>query len=96
MPGCPDIVFVRARIAVFCDGDFWHGRDWGLRKERLGRGKNAGYWVSKIERNIERDAQVRDQLERAGWQVLRFWETEILRNGEGMVGEIEAAIDGID
>ena len=55
LPGKPDIVFVRQRLAVFCDGDFWHGRKWNLRKEKLARGSNAEYWVAKIEANIARD-----------------------------------------
>jgi DNA mismatch endonuclease (patch repair protein) len=56
LPGKPDIVFRRLRIAIFCDGDFWHGRDLGARIRRLSRGHNAPYWVAKIRRNVERDA----------------------------------------
>ena len=62
LPGKPDIVFVRARLAVFCDGDFWHGRNWPERKAKLEQGHNPGYWVAKIERNMERDLDVDDAL----------------------------------
>src|SRR6266446_6323651 len=53
LPGRPDIVFLRARIAVFCDGDFWHGRDWESRRQKLGRGTNSAYWLAKIQANID-------------------------------------------
>jgi DNA mismatch endonuclease (patch repair protein) len=93
LPGCPDIVFLRAKLAIFCDGDFWHGRDWPERKRKLLKGTNAQYWVSKIERNIMRDATTQDQLERAGWRVLRFWESEIGADSAAIVAEIRAALD---
>jgi DNA mismatch endonuclease (patch repair protein) len=96
LSGCPDIVFPRARVAVFCDGDFWHGRNWTVRKAKLRRGANATYWILKIESNIERDLKNQLLLESAGWQVLRFWESEILNKGPEIVGEIAAAIDGIE
>jgi len=96
LPGCPDIVFPRARLAVFCDGDFWHGRDWAERKRKLARGTNSRYWISKIERNMERDAENQLRLESTGWRVLRFWESEIARNGTALLAEIEAVLDGLD
>ena len=55
LPGKPDIVFPSARVAVFCDGDFWHGRDWKVLRPKLDQGKNATYWSAKIASNIERD-----------------------------------------
>ncbi|MBI5617507.1 MAG: very short patch repair endonuclease [Gammaproteobacteria bacterium] len=57
LPGRPDLVFPRARVAVFCDGDFWHGRDWLVLREKLERRANPGYWIPKIEMNIRRDRQ---------------------------------------
>ena len=75
LPGTPDIVFTRQRVAIFCDGDFWHGKDWESRKRTLK--KNRDYWIPKIERNIQRDRLVRKELEEAGWTVLRFWESQI-------------------
>ena len=53
LPGKPDIVFARAKVVVFCDGDFWHGRDWPRLKARLKKRHKAAYWVAKIARNID-------------------------------------------
>jgi len=80
LPGCPDIVLVRDRIAVFCDGDFWHGRDWQKRKKKLAEGWNAEYWVAKIERNRARDRVVTSALRRLGWRAIRVWEGEVRRD----------------
>lgn len=80
LPGRPDLVFARARLAVFVDGDFWHGRHWAARRRRLQRGENAAYWTAKIESNRRRDRATNLLLRRAGWRVLRFWETDILRD----------------
>jgi len=79
LPGRPDIVLARQMIAIFCDGDFWHGRDLTARLAKLERGHNAGYWVKKIQRNVERDQQHNRILTAAGWTVLRFWEKDILQ-----------------
>jgi len=79
LPGRPDVVFVKQRVAVFCDGDFWHGRDLEHRIEKLARGHNAAYWTAKVQRNVERDRQNTSALYAAGWTVLRFWETDVLR-----------------
>jgi len=76
VPGSPDIAFVAKKVAVFCDGDFWHGCDWTTRKARITT-PNREYWVKKIERNIERDRQIDEQLEALGWAVVRVWEHEI-------------------
>lgn len=80
LPGRPDIVISRCRLAIFCDGDFWHGRDWRKRKEKLTQGWNAAYWVAKIQRNRERDRAVTRTLRRLGWQVIRVWESDVLRD----------------
>jgi DNA mismatch endonuclease (patch repair protein) len=76
--GTPDIVFLKRKLAVFLDSDFWHGRDLEKRKPRLRN--NRDYWISKIERNIERDAMQVAALEQAGWCVIRFWESAIRRD----------------
>ena len=78
--GSPDIVFTRAKIAIFCDGDYWHGHNWALRgytslDEELSH--YSEYWKKKILANIERDKTVTNTLEEEGWVVLRFWESEI-------------------
>ena len=80
LPGHPDLVFRRARVLVFCDGDFWHGRDWPALRAKLLLRHNAGYWVAKIARNRERDRQHTALLKRQGWLVLRFWETDIKKD----------------
>lgn len=68
-----DIVFTRARVAVFIDGCFWHGCP---EHGRLSFNHNADYWPAKIAANVARDANTTKQLRRAGWVVLRFWEHE--------------------
>ena len=78
--GNPDVVFKAARVVVFCDGDFWHGREWLVLKEQLSRRHNAEYWIAKIGRNRERDALHTSRLTEEGWLVLRFWEKDIIRD----------------
>jgi DNA mismatch endonuclease (patch repair protein) len=80
LPGCPDLILVRDRVAVFCDGDFWHGRNWPTRKPKLLAGWNAEYWVAKIERNRTRDREVTAALRRLGWRVVRVWEGDVRRD----------------
>ncbi len=92
LPGSPDMVFLRARLAVFCDGDFWHGRDWPTRRAKLAHGHNAAYWTAKIERNMARDEQVNAALEALGWRVLRFWEGEIKKEADRVVKRIEVEL----
>src|SRR5262249_53395809 len=80
LPGRPDIVFASQRLVVFCDGDFWHGRNLNDRLERLARGHNAQYWVNKVRANVARDIANSAQLRKDGWCVLRLWETDIRRD----------------
>ncbi|HTU18668.1 MAG TPA: very short patch repair endonuclease [Gemmataceae bacterium] len=80
LPGNPDLVFRRARVLVFCDGDFWHGRNWHKLKAQLKRRHNAAYWLAKISRNRERDRHNAAFLEAQGWLVLRFWESDIKKD----------------
>lgn len=82
LPGNPDIVFPSARVAVFVDGDFWHGNQWRLRglsslEEQFRDSPNASYWVPKITRNIKRDVDANHRLRDMGWAVVRCWESEI-------------------
>ena len=92
LPGKPDIVFARARVAVFCDGDFWHGRNWEKQKSKLCQGTNAEYWLSKIGSNIERDRLNNALLEADGWSVLRFWETDIKRDPQATANLIKEVV----
>lgn len=79
LPGKPDFVFPRLRIAIFADGCFWHGHD--CRNTRPEQNKD--YWTAKRERNIKRDAEVTRILEEKGWKVIRIWECEIKKSNFG-------------
>lgn len=92
LAGKPDIVFRRAGVVVFCDGDFWHGRRWRRRRERLARGTNAPYWTAKIAANVARDRRNTKALRADGWIVLRLWETDILRDVEDAADAIVEAL----
>ena len=76
--GKPDIVFMGKKIAVFCDSEFWHGYNWEERRKDFK--SHQEFWIPKIERNMERDAEVTARLESEGWVVLRFWGNEIKKN----------------
>ena len=92
LTGKPDIVFSRAKIAVFCDGDFWHGHNWairGLPSLDAELEKYSKYWSLKILTNIERDKKVTYNLEKDGWTVLRFWESDIKKDVKICADEIE-------
>ena len=87
LPGTPDIVLTRQHIAIFVDGDFWHGR--GHEKNPAEQIKtNHDFWRKKISRNIERDKEVDDALIEAGWLVLRFWESDIHKNLDECVQKV--------
>ena len=87
LTGKPDIVLMGKKIAVFCDGDFWHGYDWENRKQDIKSRKE--FWIPKIERNMQRDIEVNEALERDGWLVLRFWGNEIKTNCSACADKIE-------
>lgn len=96
--GKPDIVFSGPKVAVFVDGDFWHGRVLRERgpealRQRL-KTKNRGYWERKLTRRVERDDEVTEQLGDAGWTVLRYWESEVKEDLEGTADEIEQVVRG--
>lgn len=93
--GKPDFVFVKAKVAVFCDGDFWHGNNWRLRgmksmEEELSH--YSDFWASKIRRNVARDRQVNEALIRDGWTVFRFWESKIKKNSKRLANKIAAIL----
>lgn len=92
LPGKPDIVLTKYKIAVFCDGEFFHGKDWDIRRSKIMESNNAFYWVQKIEKNMERDRKNDRQLQYLGWTVIRFWGKDILKNAEGCIRVIEEAI----
>ena len=89
LPGKPDIVFGRAKLAVFVDGKMWHGYDWEHQKNDFK--SNRDFWIPKIESNIERDLKVNQILNEQGWQVIRFWDFEIKKNIVACADKIEQA-----
>jgi DNA mismatch endonuclease, patch repair protein len=81
--GRPDLVIRRWRLAVFVDGDFWHGNSWrlrGLRRLEDQFPNRTEAWVAKIRRNMQRDAFVTRELRHDGWRVVRVWESEVLED----------------
>lgn len=92
LPGSPDIVLTKYKIAIFCDGEFFHGKDWEVLKPRLERGSNSEFWISKISRNRERDDKVNKRLLYEGWTVIRFWGTDIKKHTDECVKVIEETI----
>lgn len=92
LPGRPDIAITKYKIAIFCDSEFFHGKDWDILKPKLAQGNNGDYWVSKIERNIERDKEKDDELLFLGWTVIHFWGKDILKDTETCVQVVKETI----
>ena len=86
LPGSPDIAIPRYRIAIFVDGEFWHGKDWEIRKPRLK--SNREYWIEKIEENIARDKRVDDQLRAIDWTPIHFWSKDVLKDADSCISDI--------
>jgi DNA mismatch endonuclease (patch repair protein) len=82
--GSPDIAIPQKKIAIFIDGDFWHGRDFKREKNRLPK----RYWRKKIELNIARDKKNRAKLKRQGWKVLKVWERDITKESQKNMGKV--------
>jgi DNA mismatch endonuclease, patch repair protein len=87
--GCPDFTFATLKIAIFVDGEFFHGKDWETKKKPK---TNSDYWIKKIERNMQRDIEVNTYLESQNWKILRFWSNDIKKNLDLCIVEIEKAI----
>ena len=90
LAGSPDIAITKYKVAVFIDGEFWHGQDWENRKPRLKR--NREYWIEKIEENMARDIRNDAILTATGWSVIRFWEKEVLKNVDACANAVIAVI----
>lgn len=90
--GKPDFTFKKYKIAIFVDGDFWHGKDWEIKIHD--HKSNINFWINKIERNIQRDKEVNEYLKDKGWVVLRFWGSEIKKNLLICIEKIEDALNG--
>ena len=101
LPGKPDVVFPRRRVAIFIDGDFWHGGQWetrGLRRleQQFTRTESRDYWLRKIRRTMQRDATATASLQAMGWTALRFWESDIRRALDECVRMTIGALDAPD
>lgn len=96
LPGKPDIALTKYKIAIFCDSEFFHGKDWEVLKPRLEKGNNSQYWISKISRNRERDDEVNKKLLFEGWTVIRFWGKDIQKNIEECVRVVEETVWDIE
>lgn len=92
LPGKPDIVLLKYKIAIFCDSEYFHGKDWDSLKKQLSNGKNSEFWIKKIQRNMERDEEINRQLDLLGWTVVRFWGKDILKKPDACVKAIEEHI----
>lgn len=88
--GKPDIVFIGKKVAVFCDSEFFHGYDWENKQKEIK--SNRDFWIPKIERNMQRDKEVNETLEKSGWTVLRFWGNDIKKNLQTCADEIERVV----
>ena len=86
LPGKPDVSIQKYKLAIFIDGEFWHGYNWPERKEALK--SNRGFWIPKIERNMQRDREVNAKLEEMGYAVFRFWTNEIKTNLDKCINDI--------
>ena len=87
LPGKPDIAITRDKVAIFCDGDFWHGKNWEKTKAHFLT--NRDFWIRKIERNIQRDNENDAALYGMGWTIVRIWGCEIEKDLEGCVEAIK-------
>mgnify|MGYP002621078841 FL=1 len=91
--GKPDICFANKKLAIFVDGEFWHGYEWKERKKKLKT--NREFWINKIERNMERDRETNEYLINEGWSVMRFWGKDINERLDHCVEKICEAHAGI-
>lgn len=93
LPGCPDIAFRSCKLAVFIDGDFWHGRQWKTRglpslEKQFAKARAKKYWVNKISRNVRRDRANAARLRMLGWKVMRLWESNVNRDPQRQMARI--------
>lgn len=92
LPGKPDIALTKYKIAIFCDGEFFHGKDWEVLKPRLEKSNNSEFWISKISKNRERDDEINKRLLFEGWTVIRFWGNDIKKNLDECVRVVEEVV----
>lgn len=95
LPGSPDICLTKYKIAIFCDSEFFHGKEWEVLRPKVEKGNNGTYWVKKIQENINRDNEVDKKLNFLGWTVIHFWGKDILKNIEDCIKVVEEVIFNI-
>jgi DNA mismatch endonuclease, patch repair protein len=91
LPGKPDVSIQKYKLAIFIDGEFWHGYNWNERKETIN--SNRGFWIPKIERNMQRDEEVNQQLADLGYTVFRFWERDLKTELDKCINDILIFLD---
>lgn len=84
--GRPDIVLKKYRTIIFIDGEYWHGHNWEERKQKIKT--NREFWIAKIERNMQRDREVNEELEGLGYKIFRFWESEVKKELEDCLQKV--------
>lgn len=82
--GNADVVFIKKKVAIFVDGEFWHGYNW----EVLGKIPPKKYWQEKIKKNMKRDLRINKELQKQGWTVMRFWGNQINKSHEKCIKKI--------
>lgn len=92
VPGKPDIAIIKYKIAVFCDSEFFHGKDWEVLKPRLSKGDHGEFWVRKISQNRDHDDEINKKLMYLGWTVIRFWGDDIKKKTDECIRVIEETI----
>ena len=92
IPGKPDIAITKYKIAIFCDSEFFHGKDWEELEPRLRKGDNGEFWIKKIGGNRKHDENINQELESLGWTVIRFWGKDIKKNTEKCIKVIDEKI----
>jgi len=91
LPGNPDIVMKKYKVAIFIDGEFWHGYNWEQKKDKIK--SNRGFWIPKIERNMQRDAEINLKLHEMGYKIFRFWEHQVKKEKEKSIQQIVSYIE---
>ena len=94
LPGSPDIALTKYRIAIFIDGEFWHGKDFDQRKTKLKNNKD--YWIEKIQENIDRDLKNDKLLRQMEWYPIHFWSNDVIKYCNQCVEEVICLIDDIN
>ena len=95
LPGKPDIVLVKYKITIFCDSEYFHGKEWDSLQRKIERGNNSEFWLNKISNNIKHDQDINEKLDALGWTVLRFWGNDINKKTDECVQTIKDTIKNI-